>query len=82
MQYITPTVLNAMVFFKTDDYLHIFERILKLAIPNVYCWILMFYAIFHCYLNLWAELTKFGDRVFYKVYYLFKIGLVEFTLFR
>jgi hypothetical protein len=59
-------VRNALVYLKNDDYLNIFERILKLAIPNIYVWILMFYANFHCYLNLLAELTYFADRVFYK----------------
>ena len=61
-----PTIQNAMKFFKADDYLNIIERILKLAIPNVYGWILMFYAFFHAWLNLLGELTRFGDRVFYK----------------
>ena len=70
IQYITPLVQNSLVFLKNEDYLNIFERILKLAIPNVYCWILMFYGTFHCYLNLWAELTYFADRVFYKVVFI------------
>lgn len=61
-----PTIMNAMKFFKNDDYMNIIERILKLAIPNVYGWIIMFYALFHCWLNLLAELTRFGDRNFYK----------------
>lgn len=39
---------------------------LKLAIANTYLWLLMFYAYFHLYLNLWAEILRFGDRVFYK----------------
>ena len=67
MQYISPLVQNSLIFLKNEDYLNIFERILKLAIPNVYCWILMFYSFFHCYLNMWAEVTYFADRVFYKV---------------
>lgn len=39
---------------------------LRLAIANTYLWLLMFYAYFHLYLNLWAEILRFGDRVFYK----------------
>ena len=39
---------------------------LRLAIANTYLWLLMFYAYFHLYLNLWAEVLRFGDRVFYK----------------
>lgn len=61
-----PTVRNAMVHIRNDDYLNIIERIMKLAIPNLYGWILMFYAFFHAWLNLWAEITRYGDRTFYK----------------
>ena len=39
---------------------------LRLAIANTYLWLLMFYFYFHLYLNLFAELLTFGDRVFYK----------------
>jgi len=42
------------------------EYWLKLAIANTYGWLLMFYIYFHLYLNLFAELLRFGDRVFYK----------------
>lgn len=27
---------------------------------------MLFYGFLHCYLNMWAELLKFGDRLFYK----------------
>lgn len=37
-----------------------------MGIPNLYLWLLMFYTLFHCMLNLSAELTRFGDRQFYK----------------
>ncbi len=39
---------------------------LKLSLANTYCWLLVFYGYFHVYLNLSAELLRFGDRVFYK----------------
>jgi diacylglycerol O-acyltransferase-1 len=42
------------------------EYWLKLSIANTYLWLLMFYTYFHLYLNLFAELLRFGDRVFYK----------------
>lgn len=35
---------------------------LKLSIANTYLWLLMFYFYFHLYLNLFAELLRFGDR--------------------
>jgi diacylglycerol O-acyltransferase-1 len=40
--------------------------ILKLAIASTYIWLLVFYAFFHVFLNLMAELSRFGDRLFYK----------------
>jgi diacylglycerol O-acyltransferase-1 len=42
------------------------EYWLKLTISNTYMWLLVFYFYFHLYLNLFAELLRFGDRVFYK----------------
>jgi len=67
IQYITPLIQNAIPHIKSRNILGMLERIAKLAIPNVGSWILMFYANFHCWLNFIAEITCFGDRVFYKV---------------
>jgi diacylglycerol O-acyltransferase-1 len=39
---------------------------LKLTITNTYIWLLVFYFYFHLWLNLFAEILRFGDRVFYK----------------
>jgi hypothetical protein len=39
---------------------------LRLSVANTYVWLIMFYVYFHLYLNLFAELLRFGDRVFYK----------------
>ncbi len=47
--------------------MRIFERLLKLAIPSLYVWLLIFAALFHIGLNIAAEITLFGDREFYKV---------------
>ena len=44
------------------------ERVLKLSLPTLYGWIIMFYCLFHLWLNILAELTGFGDREFYKVH--------------
>ncbi len=43
------------------------ERLLKLAVPTLYGWLIIFYALFHVWLNILAEITYFGDREFYKV---------------
>lgn len=42
------------------------EYWLRLAITNTYLWLLVFYFYFHLYLNLFAEILRFGDRVFYR----------------
>lgn len=38
------------------------DYLLKLSITSTYIWLLGFYAFFHCFLNLSAELLRFGDR--------------------
>ena len=49
------------------NWLLVLERVLKLSMPTLYGWVLIFYLLFHVWLNLLAELTLFGDREFYKV---------------
>ena len=50
-----------------DDYtvLELFNRHLKLAVPNCIMWIAGFYNCFHLMMNISAELLRFGDRNFY-----------------
>lgn len=43
------------------------ERVLKLSVPTLYWWLVMFYTLFDLWLNLVAEVLRFGDREFYKV---------------
>lgn len=71
-QYTLPILQNTflpMEVFRTMSKrsicLHFAERLLKLSVPNVYIWLLFFYAVFHCWLNVLAEVTRFGDRCFY-----------------
>jgi len=42
------------------------KYLLKLTIYSTYAWLLGFYAYFHVFFNLLAEILRFGDRVFYK----------------
>mmetsp|Transcript_23842 Transcript_23842/g.27594 ORF Transcript_23842/g.27594 Transcript_23842/m.27594 type:complete len:757 (-) Transcript_23842:212-2482(-) len=42
------------------------DYLLKLALASTYIWLLVFYSYFHVFFNLLAEITLFGDRVFYK----------------
>jgi diacylglycerol O-acyltransferase-1 len=66
VQYIVPLVHNSVNSFMTNDIFRIAERLLKLAIPNLYVWLLGFYVVFHLYLNIVAEIFQYGDRLFYK----------------
>ncbi|KAK2395653.1 Diacylglycerol O-acyltransferase 1C [Trifolium repens] len=64
-QYMNPIVQNSQHPLK-GNFLYAIERILKLSVPNVYVWLCMFYCFFHLWLNILAELLRFGDREFYK----------------
>jgi diacylglycerol O-acyltransferase-1 len=70
-QYIMPTLENSVKAMHDMDMLQIVERLLKLSIPNTYVWLLGFYFYFHLWLNLLAELTRFGDRLFYRDWLVF-----------
>ncbi|KAI8469478.1 MAG: MBOAT, membrane-bound O-acyltransferase family-domain-containing protein [Monoraphidium minutum] len=65
-QYVTPTVENSQRALLSSDWPRLVERVLKLAIPTIYTWLCMFYCLFHLHLNVLGELTRFGDREFYK----------------
>lgn len=65
-QYIKPTLESVLQPMHDRDLPRIGERLLKLSIPSTYLWLLGFYFYFHLWLNLLAELTRFGDRQFYK----------------
>ena len=65
--------VNRLVFLKSSTLqktgtalLVLLERVLKLSIPTLYVWLCGFYCLFHLWLNILAELTRFGDRQFYK----------------
>ncbi|KAK4483669.1 hypothetical protein RD792_010870 [Penstemon davidsonii] len=64
-QYINPIVQNSEHPLKAN-LLYATERVLKLSVPNLYVWLCMFYCFFHLWLNILAELLRFGDREFYK----------------
>ncbi|EWM23514.1 diacylglycerol acyltransferase [Nannochloropsis gaditana] len=48
------------------DLLKALGELLRLAIPSTFVWLITFYVYFHCTLNLFAEITRFGDRLFFK----------------
>jgi diacylglycerol O-acyltransferase-1 len=70
-QVISPNLDNLLKELETSGDAvfswHIFgDYLLKLSIANTYVWLLVFYIYFHLYLNLFAEILRFGDRVFYR----------------
>lgn len=65
-QYMVPLVRNAIGAFLEVDVISIVERTLKLAVPNLYFWLCGFYAFFHVWLSVVAELLRFADREFYR----------------
>lgn len=66
-QYVQPTIANGLTPWKELQWAQLIERVLKLSLPTVYGWLIMFYSVFHLLLNIIAELTGFEDREFYKV---------------
>ncbi|ESO98214.1 hypothetical protein LOTGIDRAFT_231331 [Lottia gigantea] len=65
-QWMIPTVNNAMKPLAELDIYRVVERLLKLAIPNHFIWLIFFYWFFHSTLNVVAEVLRFGDREFYR----------------
>ena len=66
-QYVSPAIVNSFGAFNQLRYLQAFERLLKLSVPTLWGWLVVFYTLFHLLLNIVAELTRFGDREFYLV---------------
>ncbi|KAI7897929.1 MBOAT, membrane-bound O-acyltransferase family-domain-containing protein [Cokeromyces recurvatus] len=64
-QYAKPTLANSIKALEDKDIVTIVERVLKLSTTAVVIWLLMFYALFHAFLNALAEVLRFGDRTFY-----------------
>ena len=66
-QYVFPLVLSTLPLLANPEtsYWQLLERHLRIAIPSLYVWLLMFYALFHCWLNILAEIMCFADREFY-----------------
>ncbi|CAG2169178.1 unnamed protein product, partial [Oppiella nova] len=65
-QWIIPAVENSLEPFKDMEYSKIISRLLLLAVPNHIVWLIFFYTIFHSFMNLMAEILRFGDRDFYR----------------
>jgi diacylglycerol O-acyltransferase-1 len=64
-QHINPVLVSSLESIRNMDIRHVFRHLLAICIPNTYVWLAGFYFFFHLWLNLFAELTRFGDRRFY-----------------
>eukprot|EP00835_Amoeboradix_gromovi_P004809 NODE_401_length_9344_cov_0.427366.p3 type:complete len:341 gc:universal NODE_401_length_9344_cov_0.427366:5951-4929(-) len=67
-QYAEPTLETSISLIKLGELTlpQLSERILKLSLSVSLIWLAMFYGFFHAYLYFWAEVTMFGDRLFYR----------------
>eukprot|EP00052_Salpingoeca_macrocollata_P010162 m.79482 g.79482 ORF g.79482 m.79482 type:complete len:442 (+) comp17422_c0_seq1:200-1525(+) len=63
-QWVVPTVNNTFKEKPTLPFL--LRRVLKLAAPNFFIWLMLFYMFFHSFLNATGEILRFGDRQFYR----------------
>lgn len=68
-QYALPTMKNSLKPLNEGDFWGLFERVLKLSISSLLIWLLGFYALFHSFLNIIAEVIGFGDRMFYQAWW-------------
>ncbi|KAI1711865.1 MBOAT, membrane-bound o-acyltransferase family domain-containing protein [Ditylenchus destructor] len=64
-QWVMPLVKNSIAPFSEINIMLCLERVLKLAIPNILIWLILFYLVFHSAFNLIAEIMQFADRKFY-----------------
>lgn len=65
VQYAAPLLQNSLSTISNLDIPSIIERLLKLSSISLFCWLCGFFALFQSYLNLLAEIMRFGDRAFY-----------------
>lgn len=52
-------------FVEKGDQISPFELLFRLQIPLCMMLILIFFIVWECILNVFAEITRFGDRQFY-----------------
>ncbi|KAK5078652.1 hypothetical protein LTR64_002933 [Lithohypha guttulata] len=64
-QYAVPVLHNSLDKMVVLDYPSILERLMKLSTISLIIWLAGFFALFQSFLNMLAELLRFGDRKFY-----------------
>ncbi|KAF7708539.1 diacylglycerol O-acyltransferase 1b [Silurus meridionalis] len=65
-QWMVPIIQSSMKPLQEMDFSRMIERLLRLAVPNHFLWLIFFYSFFHSSMNFVAELLRFGDREFYR----------------
>lgn len=58
-EYLVPVMSSTGTLYDVAD------NLLQLGFPSLVCWLLAFYAVFHCILNGIAEFSRYADREFY-----------------
>ena len=70
VQTVAPVLKNLLSDLEATNGAYTYDMLaeywLRLSITNTYLWLIVFYFYFHLWFNLFAELLRFGDRVFYK----------------
>lgn len=64
-QYAVPVLQNSLDGMVRFDLPSVAERLMKLSTISLACWLAGFFALFQSFLNMLAELLRFGDREFY-----------------
>ena len=63
---IQPKLSESMIYLDRFHIMGSLSTLFNIALPCTYVWLCFFYLYFHCVMILFAELTCFGDRTFYK----------------
>jgi diacylglycerol O-acyltransferase-1 len=64
-QYAVPLLRNSVDDISKLRGFNILERVMKLSTISLVCWLAGFFALFQSFLNMLAEIMRFGDREFY-----------------
>jgi hypothetical protein len=52
-----PIARDSIPHLKNKNYLKILGQTLHMSVPASYVWLMIFYSMFHSYMNFWGELT-------------------------
>lgn len=66
LEYCLPLTEECVHSIKQENYYDAAYHFIRMAAPNTYAWLVLFYGTFHVYLNAFADLTGFSDKNFYE----------------